>query len=258
MSTIRKLLFFSLVIVFSITSCKGRPNVSANGANGQSLSPNHDLDVKPPSDGFYIVADGETTELSRIEDLSKLWGYSLPPDDINSTPLIKLKSNSSSFPIFLLQSPSMNISYSILEQIIPRSGISVSSYNGQCIIAEVQPNSGALKAGLLVNQVITKIDGKTIGSDCAVRNMLEGHQFFDVVTVTVQQGTYSQDVSVPLLTTNTLDVIQYTTQAQGNFIQIIPGQMLSSGYYCWILPGLPGSNPTNGDFLGFCFQILRK
>ena len=65
-------------------------------------------------------------------------------------------------------------------------------------VVQVQPNSGAEKAGIQPGDVIIKADGKTITSFEDLQSIINNHKVGDVISVTVWRNGKTFTVPVKL------------------------------------------------------------
>ena len=67
------------------------------------------------------------------------------------------------------------------------------------VVMSVIEGSAAEAAGIQVNDIITKIDGKDINGSSALRATINTYNIGDTITVTVQRGNQAFDIQVTLL-----------------------------------------------------------
>lgn len=70
----------------------------------------------------------------------------------------------------------------------PRLGITVQDGTNGVVITGIAPGSGAEKAGIQVDDVITDIDGKTITSSQDVGDIIRSHKLGDSINVTISRA----------------------------------------------------------------------
>jgi membrane-associated protease RseP (regulator of RpoE activity) len=77
-------------------------------------------------------------------------------------------------------------------------GVSVDDSNGKVTVKSVVPGSGADKAGIKAGDVITAVDGASIGSLADLQKALSGKKSGDTVTVSIDRNGSKQDLKVTL------------------------------------------------------------
>jgi serine protease Do len=79
---------------------------------------------------------------------------------------------------------------------LPLDNIAADSYGlpSGLLVSEVTPNSGALAAGILPNDIITKIDDMPVLTAESIANVLEGKRAGDTVTVSVARKKITGEV----------------------------------------------------------------
>jgi serine protease Do len=92
--------------------------------------------------------------------------------------------------------PYLGISYVPLTPALA-SRLGTSEKNG-AVIGAVSAGSPAASAGLQPQDIITKVDGKTLDSESALAQALNAHKVGDKVTLSVVRGGVSHDVQVTL------------------------------------------------------------
>lgn len=86
-----------------------------------------------------------------------------------------------------------------------RAGLAGVSFQGSGVLAgvpqidRVRPNSPADKAGLLVGDVITAVDGTAVDRLPALQHLLGPHYAGETVTLTIRRGANARDVPVTLI-----------------------------------------------------------
>jgi putative serine protease PepD len=77
-------------------------------------------------------------------------------------------------------------------------GVGIEGVAGGARVTSVAPGTPAAKAGLRVGDVITAVDGESVGSDTELRSLVDAHQAGDSVAVTYRRGDGATTVDVTL------------------------------------------------------------
>ncbi len=80
----------------------------------------------------------------------------------------------------------------------PFLGVVFDGQAEQATISEIAPNSPADDAGLKLDDVITKIDGKNVADGSAAVDAVRGHQPGDKLKITISRAHETQELSVTL------------------------------------------------------------
>ena len=80
----------------------------------------------------------------------------------------------------------------------PRLGVTVQDGTNGVVITGIAPGSGAEKAGIHVDDIITSIDGKTITASEEVGAIIRGHKLGETITLTLSRAGKSVTVTATL------------------------------------------------------------
>jgi S1-C subfamily serine protease len=83
----------------------------------------------------------------------------------------------------------------VLPQVLQRLGITAGTGG---FVSQVQPDSGADKAGLQPGDVITEIDGRSVKGSADVKKIVQGHQPGDKVEIRYQRDGQSKTTQATL------------------------------------------------------------
>lgn len=86
-----------------------------------------------------------------------------------------------------------------IDQRMPALGVVIEEGDKGPVVHDVMPRSGAAKAGLKPDDVITRLDGKPVESRQGLIQAIRGHRPGDTVRLQVLRGGQPQDAEVELL-----------------------------------------------------------
>lgn len=81
-------------------------------------------------------------------------------------------------------------------------GVATTMENGKLVVADVEENSPAARAGLKAGDIVRKVDGKAIADAETFRGILQGRSVGENLRLSIQRGTESLDIDSKLILTS--------------------------------------------------------
>ncbi len=123
-------------------------------------------------------------------DIAQGLGFSIPSNDASKVAQELIKSGA-------VVRPYIGISYLPIDaQVAAYYNLSVTS---GVLVQQVQPSSPASKAGIIVGDIITKLDGQAVGVDNPLAGVLMTHKVGDTVSVSYIRNGQTSTVKVTLV-----------------------------------------------------------
>ena len=154
-----------------------------------------DASINPGNSGGPLVnINGKVigvNSVKLVEDSVESMGFAIPIEVVMSQ-INKLEKGET------IERPVIGISFYDVSKMSSSSEVNNLGVKSGVLVNDVEENSDAEKAGIKKNDVIIKIDGKTVKSSAHLQFLLYKHSIGDTVKVTVYRDSKEKELNLKL------------------------------------------------------------